>query len=393
MKKEQLAQQIIERLTQWEASQKHQTSGYEYEKSYLEMMKEIEKEVFRQMVEAKQGEAKKKVTTSLGEMSVSREHVLLTHNESFRMSAYLQEMSCYSGQAMVFEEASEFIGKYLMIDLNAKQIERVSHHYGERIEESLREKIENGASQKHLDSDQMHYVMPDGHMLLTLEEGWKEIKMGRIFKANDRVQVNKKRTEITQSLYVAHLGDHKEFEKKMEYVIDELPKKTFISDGARYLQEWMESMYPDDIHILDYFHAKEHLCDFAKSYFGTDVDAKNKWIDEQENLLLNEDASMVINNIRLLPKTTKKGVGKQRKVLMEYYRSNIKRMNYKTYKQMGLLIGSGPIEAAHRHVIQQRMKRSGQRWTKSGLQQIANLRVVSKSNRWDEVLDMINLAA
>ena len=60
---------------------------------------------------------------------------------------------------------------------------------------------------------------------------------------------------------------------------------------------------------------------------------------------------------------------------------------------MGLLIGSAPIEAAHRHVIQQRMKRSGQCWTKSGLQQIANLRVVSKSNRWKEVEDMVSLAA
>ena len=60
MKNAQLAQQIIDRLTQWEGGQKNQTSGYEYEKSYLEMMKEIEKDVFRQMVEATPGELKKK---------------------------------------------------------------------------------------------------------------------------------------------------------------------------------------------------------------------------------------------------------------------------------------------------------------------------------------------
>ena len=60
MKKEQLAQLMIERLTQWEANQKDQTSGYQYEKSYLEMMREVEKEIFRQMVQAKEGELKKK---------------------------------------------------------------------------------------------------------------------------------------------------------------------------------------------------------------------------------------------------------------------------------------------------------------------------------------------
>ena len=326
-------------------------------------------------------------------MYVSKEHVLFQHNQSFRMSAYLQEMACYSGQAMVFEEASTFIEKYLLIELNAKQIERVSHHYGAQVEDVLQEKIENGEVVNHPQSDEVHYVMPDGHMLLTREEGWKEIKMARVFNANDRIQLSPKRRQITQSLYVAHLGDHQEFEKKVEHTIDGLSHKVFISDGAKWIQQWVRSMYPDSLHILDYFHAKEHLCHFAQAYFGSGIDAKNKWIDEQDRLLLHDDANIVVKNISLLPKTTKKDVEQKRKALTQYYQSNIKRMNYNTYKQMGLLIGSGPIEAAHRHVIQQRMKRSGQRCTKPGLQQVANLRVVCKSDRWQEVVDMINLAA
>ena len=60
MKKEELVQQFIDRLTRWEESQKNQTSGYEYEKSYVEMMKEVEKDIFRQMVESQEREVKKK---------------------------------------------------------------------------------------------------------------------------------------------------------------------------------------------------------------------------------------------------------------------------------------------------------------------------------------------
>lgn len=59
MKKQEIADQIIQRLTWWEESQKNQTNGYEYEKSYVEMMKELEKKVFREIVEAKEGEEKK----------------------------------------------------------------------------------------------------------------------------------------------------------------------------------------------------------------------------------------------------------------------------------------------------------------------------------------------
>ena len=68
-------------------------------------------------------------------------------------------------------------------------------------------------------------------------------------------------------------------------------------------------------------------------------------------------------------------------------------MQYKTFKENNFLIGSGPIEAAHRNVIQQRMKLSGQRWTMKGAQQMANLRVVHKSKQWDKLTDLIKLAA
>ena len=120
--------------------------------------------------------------------------------------------------------------------------------------------------------------------------------MGRIFKANDRVPLSPKRNTITQSLYVCHLGDHKEFEKKTEYVIDGITNKVFISDGAKWIKQWVKGLYPDCLHILDYYHAKEHLCGFAEFYFSSDPNAKNKWIDGQEKLLLNDEVTTVIKN-------------------------------------------------------------------------------------------------
>ena len=37
-------------------------------------------------------------------------------------------------------------------------------------------------------------------------------------------------------------------------------------------------------------------------------------------------------------------------------------MRYRTLLRMGLPVGSGIVESAHRHVLQVRMKRAGQRW-------------------------------
>jgi len=71
----------------------------------------------------------------MGEIEVPQGHVLLKRNERFRMSGYFQELCCHSGQAMVFEEASAFMEKYLLLTVSGKQIERVCHYYGEQIEE------------------------------------------------------------------------------------------------------------------------------------------------------------------------------------------------------------------------------------------------------------------
>jgi len=68
-------------------------------------------------------------------------------------------------------------------------------------------------------------------------------------------------------------------------------------------------------------------------------------------------------------------------------------MQYKTYRDNGLLVGSGPIESAHRNVLQQRLKLSGQRWSVDGAQAIANLRAFNKGNQWKEVTTLIKNAA
>jgi hypothetical protein len=53
-------------------------------------------------------------------------------------------------------------------------------------------------------------------------------------------------------------------------------------------------------------------------------------------------------------------------------------MQYKTFLAKGFLIGSWAMEAAHKDVLQQSLKLSGQRWTREGLQQLTQLRVVYK---------------
>ena len=65
-------------------------------------------------------------------------------------------------------------------------------------------------------------------------------------------------------------------------------------------------------------------------------------------------------------------------------------MDYKYYLRIGKgIIGSGAIESAHRTVIQCRMKRSGQRWSKKGAKNMLCLRTIKMNNQWNEVEKLI----
>src|SRR5260221_14085746 len=104
------------------------------------------------------------------------------------------------------------------------------------------------------------------------------MKLERIYEQNSRIEINKGRKIITASQYVSHLGSHHAFTQKMEYYLDTIAEKIFIADGAKWIWNWVEAVYPRSVQILDFFHAKEHLCNFAELLL-TDAEQKRQWIE------------------------------------------------------------------------------------------------------------------
>ena len=56
-------------------------------------------------------------------------------------------------------------------------------------------------------------------------------------------------------------------------------------------------------------------------------------------------------------------------------------MEYPTFRQHGLPIGSGAVESAAKHLVQQRFKRPGARWSQSGAQAVLAVRCGIVSQR------------
>lgn len=311
-----------------------------------------------------------------------------------KLSPYLKEKLVYIGQLDCYERGSEIAEKLMNVSTNDTAIYRLTDFIGSEckkidMEQEYRTPI-------NLEEEEFLYVQSDGSMLLTRTSGWKEVKLGRIFQSKSIHSQSTDRQWIRKSEYVAHLGSHTSFEDQMSKVIDEPYRQNenqivFITDGARWQWKWVEAEYPNSIQILDFYHVMEHVGIYLKICFRKKKEIKNM-MQKLGRILKHKGVNSLCNYLKNIPrKTNVKEEGYNK--LMTYINNNRTRMNYPEYLAKGLLIGSGAIEAAHRTVLQRRMKLSGQRWSQEGLENMIKLRAMNMSGYWNKVISIIKCAA
>ena len=298
----------------------------------------------------------------------------------------MQELMVYAGHLDCYKKCDEIIHKFLSVKVSASQVYRVTDLYGEQVGKIT---APDERTLTPVKQNETLYVEADGGMILTRNDDWKEVKVGRLFKSGDCIRASGKPGYISHSQYKGYLGDCKNFSQQMESLIDSYMvqenRLVFISDGAPWIKNWIQDAYPNAESILDYYHAAEHLYGFAEKHFK-DKAASMIWAKKQSDLLLKSKVNIVIKNVGKLSSS------KEAQNLIDYYKSNEQRMDYKRYRQIGAgIIGSGAIESAHRTVVQKRMKLSGQRWSKRGAQNMLNLRVASMNGQWHKIIALTKI--
>jgi hypothetical protein len=351
---------------------------------------------------------KKKLQTRYGEISMNKSHKYLqvhqgSDNSFVGISPFRQEKMVYAGQFTNYQEGVSLLHKFYGIEISQTQHFRLTSHYGSLCSGI----VEKERSSEDVPEGEVVYAQCDGSMILTREKvkesgeddsakgSWQEVKLCRVFRSGERYRSGK-RTWIDSSGYVAHMGAHKEFKELAENLIDPYDhlgeRLVFISDGAAWIHNRQKETYPKATQILDFYHACEHLAVFAQVAL-TDGTLREKWLGERKTELLNDGYDSLVQQVGELARDKPRTVQQAGDKLLQYYQNNKDRMDYKSYREKGLHIGSGAIEAAHRNVIQKRMKQSGQRWTRKRAQNVLNLRICYMSGYWNEVVNIIRKSA
>lgn len=160
-----------------------------------------------------------------------------------------------------------------------------------------------------------------------------------------------------------------------------------VGDGAPWIWNLAAELFPHRVEVLDWYHADEHVSTVARTLYGDGTPKAAEWRQTQLDRLWHDGVEQVIEGLRFLA-AHQRTAAKRTAVLdlQRYLTTNHERMRYQTFRAAGYRIGSGAVESAVSHVVQQRMKRVGMRWRAAGADAMLALRAVYRSTgAWDRL--------
>ena len=385
-------------------------SGLEALRAATEMLDTRTAAVEREGVRLRfRGTAAKDWLTPFGEMRVERRIYAGNGTGTFApldarcgmtgryMAPQLEDLVCYAAASSTPVEVEQLLRKALPSAPSATAIKRVIAETSARLHEH-REEVEAAiADQQPLDAGGETVVASwDGCMVALRGEKraeWKEAGVGRVSVYQD----GRQGPEMIDSRCFARMP-----EPGMRTLVDQvvasvadlrarggIRQLAVICDGKPSIWKTVSSLpeFADAIPILDFYHAMEHVSAAAKAISGgNEVAAKRLAETWRDKLQLEHDGvDKIIRSLKRYASTRQLRPGEQvvLRRARKHFMNNRARMRYADYISRGLPIGSGPIEAACKTIVQHRLKRSGMTWTRGGGQHILDLRALVKSGRWD----------
>jgi len=158
-----------------------------------------------------------------------------------------------------------------------------------------------------------------------------------------------------------------------------------LTDGGNGLREALRRHFWEDLLcILDWYHASEHLHDYAKALHGQGSSQAAAWANQAKGILYEQGGTALLAHLRGQQAPADGAVAEELRKLIGYFANNEHRTDYPSYRGHGWDIGSGPTEAACK-VVGARLKGSGMRWLEEGAAQVAPLRALYLSGLevWD----------
>jgi hypothetical protein len=213
---------------------------------------------------------------------------------------------------------------------------------------------------------------------------WHEVKVGVLARLGQhRTRTGQVITRLRQRRLVAVLGDIDALKPRLwlEAVrqgISTAPQVVWLRDGARGLWRlYEECLAASAMGILDFYHAVQYLWKGAAAWLDGRTTQARRWFGWARHRLRHGQPDGVLADlvealeVEGLPAPARDTLT----ALYAYLERHRDHLDYATYKELGLPIGSGMVESACKWLIQQRFKGVGMRWSEAGFNHLLHLRL------------------
>jgi hypothetical protein len=324
------------------------------------------------------------------------------------LSPGLRAMVARAAAAVPFAKAGRLLAELAGITLTAKRIERSAEADGAAASEAITAGAEAICSRQVVPlpppgpAPDMLYIAVDGTgvpMVAAETEGrpgkgddgrahTREVKLACLFTQASVDDEGRPVRDPGSSTYLAtfepaarfaQLADAEARRRGAEHI----RQLAVLGDGAVWIWNLADELFPAATQIVDLYHAREHACDLANLATRLLRKSHPDWLAERLAELDAGDIPALLGAGRAL-----RFIGtlaRERDRQLGYFEINAHRMRYARFRQLGMFVGSGAVEAGCKAVIGQRLKLSGMRWSIPGATAIATLRCQEASNRWEQI--------
>lgn len=136
---------------------------------------------------------------------------------------------------------------------------------------------------------------------------------------------------------------------------------------------YLEGQVAGWVEILDFYHVLERLGSIAQVRFAADAAQAEAWRRERKEELLTRGPRPLLADLQAWEPESE-SAREVRRQHLGYFERQQERMQYPDYLRRGLVIGSGAVEGACKHVVADRFKGSGMRWKTGTAEPLLHLR-------------------
>jgi len=169
-----------------------------------------------------------------------------------------------------------------------------------------------------------------------------------------------------------------------------------VVDGEKCLAQRLQEHFPKATIAIDVRHVEEKLWTLGNMFFGEGSDELAEWVENQREFLYAGEIKTLIERLkRKRGEIGSRGPGTKSKrdqidKVVGYLNARIEMMNYGDLIEKDLVIATGVIEGAARHVVGERMDCSGMRWIRGRAEALLHLRCIEINGEWDRFIAWVN---